>query len=222
MTASVKHTVRSTLVVLGAGVVLQRLCQLLGFVLIGRALGIAGLGTFAEGQALAAVLTVFAGAGVRSLTARTLAGAPTAARDLLLTAVRRRLLAGLALALPAGVVAFAHAQHPWFWCWSLLLVLPAAFDMKQLLDTSGRTRREVHIESAVALLQLCGVLGWFLHDAHRPDVLAAIVFGSRCLYALGAIGAILALPETGPARAHVPRDTRARTSSGAGSPQRAP
>jgi O-antigen/teichoic acid export membrane protein len=87
-------------------------------------------------------------------------------------------------------------------------VLPAAFDMKQLLDTSGRTRREVHIESAVALLQLCGVLGWFLHDAHRPDVLAAIVFGSRCLYALGAIGAILALPETGPARAHVPRDLR--------------
>jgi len=204
----VKHTVRSTLVVLGAGVVLQRLCQLACFVLIGRALGIAGLGTFAEGQALAAVLTVFAGAGVRSLTARTLAGAPTAARDLLLTAVRRRLLTGLALALPAGALAFARASDPWFWCWSLLLVLPAAFDMKQLLDTSGRTRREVHIESAVALLQLCGILGWFLHDAHRPDVLAAIVFGCRCLYALGAIGAILALPETGPARTHVPRDLR--------------
>jgi hypothetical protein len=69
--SGVKHTVRSTLVVARRRRGVQRLCQLLGFVLIGRALGIAGLGTFAQGQALAAVLTVFAGAGVRSLTART-------------------------------------------------------------------------------------------------------------------------------------------------------
>ena len=152
-----KHTVRRTLVVLGAGVLVQRLCQLLGFVLIGRALGVDGLGRFAQGQAFAAVLTVFAGAGVRSLTARTMAASPGAARSLLLQAVRRRLATATLLATAATAFVFVRTHDPWFWTLCLLQVLPAAFDMKALLDTSGRTRREVHLETATACLQLVGI-----------------------------------------------------------------
>ncbi|MFY9344137.1 MAG: hypothetical protein WAT39_16725, partial [Planctomycetota bacterium] len=59
-----KHGIRATLLALAAGVVAQRLCQLLAFVLIGHALGAAGLGHYAEGQALGAILAVLAGAGV--------------------------------------------------------------------------------------------------------------------------------------------------------------
>jgi O-antigen/teichoic acid export membrane protein len=87
----VKHTVRHTLLWLGAGVVAQRLLQLVAFVLIGRALGVAGLGVFAQGMATAAVLTVLAGAGVRNLVARAVARSPAAARSLVLCAVRWRL-----------------------------------------------------------------------------------------------------------------------------------
>ena len=123
-----KHTVRRTLVVLGAGVLVQRLCQLLGFVLIGRALGVDGLGRFAQGQAFAAVLTVFAGAGVRSLTARTMAASPGAARSLLLQAVRRRLATAMLLAAAATAFVFVRTQDPWFWTLCLLQVLPTAFD----------------------------------------------------------------------------------------------
>ena len=206
MTPRVKHTVRRTLVVLGAGVLVQRLCQLLGFVLIGHALGVVGLGVFAQGQALAAVLTVFAGAGVRSLTARTLAGSPGSARAILLAAVRRRLWTGSLWILGVGAVACTRSAQPWFWVLCLLQVLPAACDMKQLLDASGRTRREVRIETATAILQVLGIGGWLLGGGDRLDVLAGIALACRCLYAIGAIGTILALPASGPSPVVVPRD----------------
>lgn len=206
-----KHTVRRTLVVLGAGVLVQRLCQLLGFVLIGRALGVDGLGRFAQGQAFAAVLTVFAGAGVRSLTARSMAASPGAAKSLLLQAVQRRLTAAAVLAAAATAVVFARAAEPWFWTLCLLQVLPAAFDMKALLDSSGRTRREVHLETATAVLQLACIVLWAMLPGLRLDTLAAIALAARCLYALGAAIAILAMPSDGVPRAAVPRDLRVTT-----------
>jgi O-antigen/teichoic acid export membrane protein len=207
----VKHTVRRTLVVLGAGVLVQRLCQLLGFVLIGRALGVDGLGRFAQGQAFAAVLTVFAGAGVRSLTARTMAASPGAARSLLLQAVRRRLATATLLATVATAFVFVRTQDPWFWTLCLLQVLPAAFDMKALLDTSGRTRREVHLETATACLQLVGIAAWATLPGLRLDTLAAIALVARSLYALGAMRAIVAMPDGGLAAVQVPRDRRVAT-----------
>lgn len=211
MTPGVKHTVRRTLVVLGAGVLVQRLCQLLGFVLIGHALGVQGLGRFAQGQAFAAVLTVFAGAGVRSLTARTMAASPGAARSLLLQAVRRRLATATLLATAATAFVFLRTQDPWFWTLCLLQVLPAAFDMKALLDTSGRTRREVRLETATACLQLAGIAAWATLPGHRLDTLAAIALVARSLYAFGAMRAIVAMPIGGLSTVQVPRDRRVTT-----------
>ena len=125
-----KHTIRRTMVALGAGVVVQRLCQLVGFLLAGRALGVAGLGVYAQGLAMAAVLTVVAGAGVRNVTARALARQPGAARALVLGAVRRRLVLGSGLGALVLALAFATAAQPWFWLLCTLQVVPAAFDLK--------------------------------------------------------------------------------------------
>ncbi len=194
MTPGVKHTIRRTLLALGAGMVLQRVCQLIAFVLIGRALGVAGLGIYAQGQALAAVLGSLAGAGIRNLTARSLAAQPGAARGLLLAAVRARLQLGALLLGPVLAIAAAYSELPWFWVWCALQVVPNAFDLKNLIDATGRTGREVGLESAIALLQLLAVLAWTWLWPERLDVLAAIALGCRCLYAVGSIAAIRALP----------------------------
>jgi O-antigen/teichoic acid export membrane protein len=206
MTAAVKHSVRRTLVCLGTGVLVQRLCQLLGFVLIGRALGVTGLGIYAECQALAAVLTVFAGAGVRNLTARALAAEPAAAQAVVARAVRLRLGLGLGQLAIVGAVAFATSSQPWFWLLCALQVVPAAFDLKQLLDASGRTGSEVRLETATAALQLLAVAGWLQVGGARLDVLAAIALATRCLYALGAVAAIARLPRS--VAAAPPRERR--------------
>lgn len=200
-----KHTIRRTMVVLGAGVVVQRLCQLAGFLLAGRALGVEGLGVYAQGLAMAAMLAVVASAGVRNLVARALAARPDATRHLVLAAVRRRLVAGIGLGAPVAAVAFLVADSPWFWLLCTLQVVPAAFDLKNLLDAAGNARREVAIETAVAVLQLLAVAIWFALGGNSPLVLAAIALGGRSLYALGAIPAIAGLrgrqaPEAGGTR----------------------
>ena len=85
-----KHSVRSTLVTLGLGVLLQRILQLATFLCVGKALGVERLGTYAEGLGLAALLAVLAGTGVRNVLARAIAQEPAAAGTLVRAAVRAR------------------------------------------------------------------------------------------------------------------------------------
>lgn len=191
-----KHSVRSTLATLGFGVLAQRLLQLATFLCIGHALGVERLGRYAEGQALGALLAVLAGAGVRNVLARAIARQPDAAGALLRTAVGARLRGGVALLAPALAAVFALADDPWFWALCLLQVLPAAFDLKNLLDASGRTGREVLLETGTAALQFALVGGWLAAGGHDLLPLAAIALACRCLYAAGAVPAIARLPHT--------------------------
>ncbi len=190
---------------LGAGVAVQRSCQLLAFVLVGNALGVTGLGVFAQGQAMAAVLVVLAGAGVRNVTARRLAREPAAARALILGAVRLRLALGSAAVAAVAMVAFPCTAAPWFWILCALQVAPAAFDLKNLLDATGRTRAEVAIETAVAALQLLAVALVCASPAPDLTTLAAIALGGRCAYAAGAIAVVAALQRDRGTAAAAPR-----------------
>lgn len=189
-----KHSVRSTLLCLGAGVVVQRVLQLLAFVIVGRTLGVAGLGIYAEGMAVAAILTVLAGAGVRNLVARAISRQPEAARALVGNAVYMRLMIGLMLAIVAIAIGFLTSMRPWFWLLCALHVVPAAFDLKNLVDAAGRTRSEVILDSAAAVLQLGLIGAWAIFDNQHLEVLAAISLACRCLYAVGAILQIRRLP----------------------------
>lgn len=188
------HTIRRTLLALGAGVVVQRLAQFVTFVLVGSALGVAGLGVYAQGQALAAVLTVIAGAGIGNLAARALARDPGVARGVVVQALRRRFVIGTALALVAGGVATAASPQPWFWWLCVLQALPAAFDQKRLLDAFGRLRREMALETTTAVLHLLAVLVCTGIGEPHLEALAAIALASRCLYAAGAWATIRRLP----------------------------
>lgn len=185
-----KHAVRSTLATLLVGVFGQRVLQLVSFLCIGRALGAERLGLYAQGIAVAALAAVTAGAGVRTWMARAVVHDPGAAGELLFASVRSRLWIGAVLATGGGVVAFVCSAEPWFWTLCLLQVLPAAFDLKNLLDVAGRTRAEVALESATALLQLLLVLAWLSAGGRDLTSLAAIALGSRCAYALLALPAI--------------------------------
>lgn len=190
----VKHTIRHTMLALGVGVVVQRLCQLAAFVLAGRALGVAGLGVLAQGQAVAAMLTVMTAAGVGNIAARALAAAPDNARAVIVASVRRRLLVGAVLALGVGLFATAGSVRPLFWWLCALQVLPAAFDQKALLDAAGRTRHEVGLETVVAMLQLFAVLIASSVGISTVEVFAALPLAGRCLYAMGAVRTIVRLP----------------------------
>jgi O-antigen/teichoic acid export membrane protein len=194
--ARVKHGLRGMLLALGAGVVVQRLCQLVAFVLVGHTLGAAGLGRYAEGQALGALLAVLAGAGVRNLAARQLASAPGAAGAVIRAAVRLRLAAGSLLLATVAAVAFATASEPWFWLLSAALVLPAAFDLKQLADAAGRGRGEVALETGIGVLQLGAVLVWSWQGGRDLTALAAIALACRTVYALRAWTTMRSLPAT--------------------------
>ncbi|MBL9076926.1 MAG: hypothetical protein JNL08_05450 [Planctomycetes bacterium] len=207
-----KHAVRSTLATLLVGVFGQRVLQLLSFLCIGRALGAERLGTYAQGTAVAALVAVLAGQGVRSVMARAVARCPGAAADLLWTSVRTRLGVGAALSVAGAGVAFATTEAPWFWTLCVLQVLPAAFDLKNLLDVAGRTRREVALETGTALLQLVLVLAWLALGGHDLTTVAAIGLGSRTAYALLALPAIRGL-ERGAA---VAADAVPRTAPGLG------
>lgn len=173
---------------------MQRLCQLAAFVLVGRALGVAGLGLFAQGMALGAVLATASAAGLGHATARRVAANPAAAGALVRAAVRRRSRVGGALAVAVGITATATTNTPWFWWLCALQALPAAFDQKLALDASGKTRVDVRIESAVALVQLAATSALVLAGAAAPASFAAVALGARCLHAAAAARAILALP----------------------------
>jgi O-antigen/teichoic acid export membrane protein len=190
----VKHAVRSTFATLLVGVFGQRLLQLISFLCIGRALDAERLGIYAQGTAVAALLGVLAGAGVRNLLTRAVTHDPAAAGNLLLTAIRTRLAIGATLAAIGIAIAFAATEAPWFWTLCLLQVVPGAFDLKNLLDAAGRTRAEVLLESGTALLQLLLVLGWLLAGGHDLVELAAISLAARCAYALLALPAIRRIP----------------------------
>ena len=194
ITTLVKHSVRSTLLCLGAGVAVQRVLQLLAFIIVGRTLGVPGLGIYAEGMAVAAVLAVLAGAGVRNLVARAVSQQPAAARALVSHAVRMRLLSGLMLAIVAIAVAFMASARPWFWLLCAAHVVPAAFDLKNLVDAAGRTRSEILLDSAAAALQLVLVVAWALVGDQHLEALAGISLACRGVYAVGAIAQIRRLP----------------------------
>ena len=195
--------VRGTLLALGCGVVTQRILQLITFVCIGNALGAERLGVYATGLAAAAILAVLSGAGVRNLLAREVASRPDAARQLLLTAVRSRLGFGLLLAVPALGATFAWSSQPWFFAICLLQVFPAAFDLKNLLDASGRTAAEVALETTAAALQLALVGAWCFADGDDLVGLAVIALLCRGVYAGGAMFAIARLPRRA-TRVHLP------------------
>ena len=190
----VQHGVRRNLIALAGGAVAQRLCQLATFVLIGRALGVAGLGVFAQGMALAAVLATVAAAGLGQATARRVAAAPMAAGAIVRAAVRRRAGVGALLAFAVGVAAAAATSEPWFWWLCALQTLPAACDQKLALDASGKTRVDVRLEIAAALAQLGATAALVIAEAGSPAAFAAVALGARCLHACGAARAILALP----------------------------
>lgn len=191
---AVKHSVRSTLATLLVGVVAQRLLQLAAFLCIGHALGAEGLGIYAQGLAAGGLLSVLAGASVRSLLARSVARSPDAVGTFVRRACRARLANGALLAAVAAGVAFATSDQPWFWTICVLHVLPAAFDMKELLDAAGRTRAEVLLESATSLLHLLLVAAWATFGGDDLLVLAAISLASRTAYALLALPTIARLP----------------------------
>ncbi len=201
---AVKHGVRSTLLCLALGVLLQRLLQLATFLCIGRALGVDRLGVYAQGIALGGLLAVLAGTGVRNLLARAIAQDPNAARSLVLGAVRARLALGSGLGSLAVGSAFLFAGQPWFWTLCVLQVLPCAFDLKNLLDVAGRTRTEVVLDTTAALLHLALVLLWIAAGGGELSTLAAIALGSKCVYAAGAVVTIRQLPSGSPARSRLP------------------
>lgn len=190
-----KHTIRRTLVTLGAGIVVQRTCQLLAFLLAGHALGVEGLGILAQGQAMAAVLAVATSAGVGNLAARAIAAEPGAARGLILAVVRRRLLLGALLASAVGLAASLGGSRPLFWWLCALQILPAAFDCKQLADATRRTRHEVGLDAAVAVLHLLAVAACAYAGRPGLETFAILALAARCLYAGGAIRGILGLDE---------------------------
>lgn len=189
-----KHTVRSTLLCLGTGVVVQRVLQLVSFLIVGHTLGVAGLGVYAEGMAVAAVLAVVAGAGVRNLVARAVSQQPDSAGILVGHAVHMRLLVGVTLATVAAMLAFVGSSRPWFWLLCVLHVVPAAFDLKNLVDAAGRTRGEVVLDTTAAVLQLALIGVWSTTAEPRLEVLAGISLGCRAIYAVGAILSIRRLP----------------------------
>lgn len=191
----VKSKLSATLLALGAGVVVQRLCQLLGFLLIGHALGVAALGRYAEGQALAGVLTVLAAAGGRNLTARRLAAAPGQARSVVRATVASRLRIGALALVIVNLVCWSTSPTPWFWVLCTAQVIPAAFDLKQLADVTGGARREVALETGVAGLQLLLVIGWCVADGADVTTLAAIALLARGLYAARAVAMIRELAD---------------------------
>lgn len=190
------HAVRTNLATLLVGVVLQRALQLAAFLCIGRALGPDRLGVYAQGLATAALLAIVAGAGVRNLLTRAVARSPDAARAFVLRAIRTRFVVGLALAAAGTAIAFATSERPWFWTLCVLQVLPAAFELKNLLDAAGRTRVEVAIETGTSLLQLGLVAAWLFAGSEDLVALAAIALACRCVYATLAIPAIARLPRT--------------------------
>src|SRR5712671_2348783 len=138
--------VRGTLFTLGAGALLQRLAQLLSMLCIARTLGTAATGVYALGMAAGTLLAVLAGAGIRNFVARQIVREPATAGDWVRSAVRARLLLGLALLAPFALATTIASARPLFWCLCGLQVVPLALDLKGLLDALARTRREVLIE----------------------------------------------------------------------------
>jgi len=190
----VTHTIGRTLLALGAGIVVQRGCQLVAFALAGHALGVSGLGVFAQGLAMAAVMTVIAGAGVNNLTARALAAEPGAARGLIAAAVRRRMNLGVVLAGLVMLVTGLSSEQPLFWWLCAMHVLPAAFDVKQLADSVGRTRQEVALETGASVLNLFAVAIVTSLGAASLEWLAGISLATRLVHAAGAAMAMRRLP----------------------------
>lgn len=188
------HAVRRTLLALFGGVAVQRLCQLASFVLVGRSLGVAGLGQYAQGMALAAVLGVLAAAGIGNATARAIVGNPAAAGAIVRAAVRMRLGRGLALAAVAGGLATWLDGEPVFWWLCALQALPSAFDQKPALDACGRTRADVRVESIAALLQLGAVAAAAASGTANATAFAGIALAVRCAHAWSAARVIATLP----------------------------
>jgi O-antigen/teichoic acid export membrane protein len=191
--------VRRTLAALGAGLLVQRLCQLGALLLLARTLGREATGLHAQGVALGGLIAVAANAGLRNVVARALARAPESSGPWLAATVRARLLRTVVLLAVAVATATCCCSTPWFWCASAAAALPAAFDLKHIGDVAARTRFEVAAETGSSALFLALVAGWLLAGGTDLTVLAGIHFACRTVYALGAWHAMARLPRAGTA-----------------------
>ncbi len=177
--------VRSALVALGMGSVLQRIAQLIAAVLIAQELGAVGMGSYALGISAGTILALLCGAGFRSVVAREVVADPTSARDWISAAIRVRLLAGGALFALYAVAVWSLSPAPLFWLLCGAGVFPLAFDLKGLADTASRAPLEVVLESVAGWLHLGLVVAvTMLATSHTLEWLAGAYLASRTVYAL--------------------------------------
>lgn len=190
--------VRSALVALTMGSVLQRIAQLLAAVVIARELGPAGMGSYALGLSAAAILSLLCGAGIRSVVAREAVASPEGAGDWIRAAIRLRLLGGAVLFSVYAVAAVLLTQSPWFWLLCGASVFPLAFDLKGLADSASRTPLEVVLESIASWLHLGLVAAVvFTAENNHLEWLAGAFLTSRVVYALAARARLASFPTTG-------------------------
>ena len=190
--------VRSALVALTMGSVLQRIAQLLAAVVIARELGASGMGSYALGLSAATILSLLCGAGIRSVVAREAVGSPECAGDWIRAAIRLRLLGGAVLFSVYAVAAVLLTQSPWFWLLCGASVFPLAFDLKGLADSASRTPLEVVLESIASWLHLGLVAAVvFTAENNHLEWLAGAFLTSRMVYALAARTRLASFPTTG-------------------------
>jgi O-antigen/teichoic acid export membrane protein len=190
----VGSNVGNTLLWLGGGTLLQRVCQLLAMLCVARTLGPERTGVYAQGIALGGVLCALGGAGVRNFVAREIVRAPAHAGALMQAAIRSRLAIGAALTAIAVAVAAGRGGATTFLVLCCLQTVPAAFDLKGLLDAVANARREVVLESSACVLQLALTLLWAANGGDGLAALAAIALLPRIGYAMGALPAMRRLP----------------------------
>ncbi|MBK8095717.1 MAG: lipopolysaccharide biosynthesis protein [Planctomycetes bacterium] len=193
----VSRSVRTTLIALAVGSVLQRLGQLVAIVWLCHALGPMGAGRWAMGLAVGNLLAVLAGTGLRSHIARAIAREPAAAGTWLCAAIRSRLWLGAIFASVTTALALALADEPWFWAICALPALPAAFELRQLFDVVDRTRTEVAIEALAGLGFLLAVAIAVALDCREPTVYIACHLLARSAYAVAAAHLVARLPRCG-------------------------
>lgn len=190
----VSRAVRANLIALGVGSVLQRLGQLLAIAWLCHALGPAGAGRWALGMAVGSLLAVLAGTGLRSHVARAIARQPDAAGAWLRAAIRSRLWIGALLVGATAAAAGLTADEPWFWVMCALQAVPAAFELRQLLDVVDRTKAEVAIEALAGVGFLIAVAIAVVVDCRDPTVYVACHLLARGAYAVAAASLVARLP----------------------------
>lgn len=188
-------TIRSSIAALAAGALFARATGLVVALLLARKLGVAGFGDYAAAIQIGSVLGFVVHSGVHAVAQRETASHPDNAGGWIRASIRARVWISLAtFAAYAAVVPFLPGDTTLL-VLSGALVLPAAFDLRGLADSAGRTRLEVLIESAAGLAHLLLVAGLVATERVAPAWVAAAYLASRCVYA---IGVTMSLGDLGP------------------------